>query len=759
MHSISRRSFLAGTMATALLGAGAARAASAQADVLTAAGVPADGPLVRAAIARLLGRDVDGLIGLRQLAPQAGEADAFEVREFEGRPIFAGTSAVATLSAFHWWLKYVAGQHLSANGDRIALPATLPTPAATIRQSTELTERYAYNFTVFGYTTPFWGWSEWEREIDLLAAAGTNRALALIGQEMVWYETFQDFGMTELQVRQWISQPAMQPWQWYGETTGYDDGASSFSGPVSLALLEKRAELGLRIVGRMRELGITPVFPAFAGHVPDQVFADLHPDTHIPAQGDYSGHPRPYWLDTTEALYPEVAQRFYEAQADRFGTTTHYSNDLFHEVGTDDLPAMLDGADLGEAAKAVQDELEKAVPGAIWLMQGWQDNPQLDVLNAVDENRVVVLDLDSDDSRKWEATEAYWGVPWCWGTIQNFGGRLGMFGNLTEPGRTFPAVRTSPERKRLVGSAMALEGTHHNPVVADLLSEMTWRRGAVDLEPWILGYARRRYGADDPHATAAWRILLRTAYSFAATGHSEGEGPFETPFAAWPTLNLTSASNFGPDNWRYDPAEFAPVLGEILAVAPALRTSATYRYDLVDVTRQVLANRGRLLLDQLREAYEARDRAGVSRHSQRFLRALDLSSEILATDRNWLLGPWLEQAKSWGADAEERGILEWHARSILTIWTSKTLGATGLHDYANRDWHGLLGGYYRPRWQKFLDALPGTITSGNEPSLDDEWDRFGLAWTQQTEAHATEPVGDPYTVASRIATELAGDPV
>jgi len=295
--------------------------------------------------------------------------------------------------------------------------------------------------------------------------------------------------------------------------------------------------------------------------------------------------------------------------------------------------------------------------------------------------------------------------------------------------------------------------------VADLLGEMTWRRTTVDLEPWIVAYARRRYGVDDAHAAAAWKILLRTAYSFAATGHSQKEGPFETPFAAWPTLDLTSASNFGPDDFRYDPVEFAPVLGEMLAVAPALRTSATYRYDLVDVTRQVLANRGRLLVDQLREAYEARDRAGVARHSQRFLRALDLTSEILATDRNWLLGPWLEQAKAWGGDADERAVLEWNARSILTIWTSKTLGASGLHDYANRDWHGLVDGYYKPRWKRFLDALPGTISSGREPSLDDEWDAHGLEWTRQTESHATQPVGDPYTVASRIAGELAGDPV
>lgn len=748
MRTFSRRNFVLGTAATAFLATGVRGVAS--------AAVPADTPAVRAAIARLLGRSADQFT-LRQLTPRTGETDAFEIGGAPGAITLAGTSPVATLSAFHWWLKHVANGHLSTNADRVALPPTLPAPSAVIRQSTELAERYAYNFTVFGYTSPWWTWSEWERELDLLAASGTNRALALIGQEIVWYDTFQDFGMDELAVRQWIAQPAHQPWQWYGEITGYDEDASGFSGPVSVGLLERRAALGRKIVGRMRELGITPVFPMFTGQVPDQAFADLHPDTHIPAQHDYAGHPRPYWLDTTEALYPEVAQRFYRAQSEHFGTTTHYSGDLFHEVGTEELPGYLDGANLGEAAVAVQNELDRAVPGAIWLMQGWQDNPQLDVLNAVDEKRVIVLDLDSDDSRKWQDTDAYWGVPWCWGTIGNFGGRLGVFGNLVEPGRTLPDVRRSPERQRLAGTAWVQEGTYNNPVVADLLGEMTWRRDPVDLEPWVLAYARRRYGTDDPHAAEAWRILLHTAYSFAASGHSTGEGPHETPFAMLPTLNPdSSASNFGPDRPRYDMDAFMPALPEMLKVAPAVRSLPTYRYDLVDVTRQVLANRGRQLRTRILEAYQDKDRDAVLHHSQRFLRALDLTEEILATDRHWLLGPWLEQAKAWGSDADERAMLEWNARSMLTIWSIDA--APSLHEYANRDWHGLLSGYYKPRWVRFLNALPSTISSGVEPDFSD-WHTRGDAWSRQQEPHTTTPSGDPHVVASRIAAELAGDPV
>jgi alpha-N-acetylglucosaminidase len=711
-----------------------------------------------AAITRLLGGDTGAAGQFRlSLHTPEGEADGWRIAGAPGAVELSGTSTVALVSAFHWWLKYVAGCHLSTNEDRVALPATLPAPNRPISGSTSLTDRYAYNFTVFGYTMPYWTWDQWEREIDYLAASGVNQALMLVGQEIVWYETFTRFGMDEDDVRNWIAQPAHQPWQWYGEITGYDEGASAYSGPVSADLMTRRAELGRRIADRMRELGIVPVFPVFIGTVPDQVFSDRHPSAHIVQQADYAGHPRPYWLDPTEALFDQIADRFYAVQTAHFGTTTHYSNDLLHEVSIDDEADFLDGVDLAEAATAVSDALHRAVPDAVWILQAWQDNPRRRLIEALDPARTLVIDLDADDGPKWQDTAAFWGTPWAWGTIQNFGGRLGMFGNITEPGQTLPRVRALPagQRGRLTGTAMMLEGTHHNPVVADLLAEMPWRQDPVDLSAWITAYAARRYGVDDPHAAAAWSILLQTAYSYQATGHSTGEGPFETPFAAEPALTVESVSSFGPTEWRYPPEDFEPALGELLAAPAGVRALDTYRYDLVDVTRQVLANRGRLLLDDIRAAYRRKDTTTLRRLTARFLRYIDLTDELLATHRHWLLGPWLEQAKAWAAADEEQAILEWNARSIVTIWSDKACPV--LHEYANRDWQGLVGFYYRSRWERYFDALPATISSGRPPQFDD-WCEFGNAWSRQTDSFPTEPTGDTYELAQVIADELTASP-
>lgn len=717
-------------------------------DIRTTVKSVVDVSSAKAAITRLLGGDTAraAQFELHTTQVATGVADTFQIGGTTGHVLLSGTSEVALVSGFNWWLKYVAGGHLSTNGDRLDLPERLPAPQKPISKRTSLTDRYAYNFTAYGYTMPYWTWTEWEREIDYLAASGVNRALVLVGQESVWYDTFQSFGMSESEVRDWIAQPALQPWQWYGSTTGYDPADGAHSGPVSAELIGRRAELGKEVVDRMRQLGITPVFPAFEGHVPDQVFASRNPDAKVIPQGGYSGHPRPYWLAPTDPLYAKVAAKFYEVQSDRFGDTTHYSNDLMHEGGE------LGGVDLGEAGKAVQTALLKAHPDATWILQAWQGNPEQDLIRSIDKSRVLVLDLDADDGPSWKRTDAFWGAPWAWGTIQNFGGRLGMFGNLAEPGQTLPDIRAMPESKRgnLVGTAMVLEGTHLNPVVQDLFGEMVWRGKPVDLDGWIDDYAQRRYGVDDPHVHKAWQTLLNTAYSFQATNHESGEGPYESPFAALPNLKVTSASNWGPQQPRYSPQDFEPVLGELLRADPAVRDLDTYKYDLVDVTRQVLANRGRATLEEIAKAYAAKDVAALDVLTDQFLGYMTRTDQILGTQRDWLLGTWLEAAKSWGSTDAERAKLERDARAIITTWSERACGV--LRDYGNREWQGMVSSYYQPRWERYFAELAGTVDSGVPPVVD--WCAAGNQWVAQTTVFPTTTTGDTYQVAKRIAEEL-----
>ena len=51
-----------------------------------------------------------------------------------------------------------------------------------------------------------------------------------------------------------------------------------------------------------------------------------------------------------------------------------------------------------------------------------------------------------------------------------------------------------------------------------------------------------------------------------------------------------------------------------------------------------------------------------------FLDILKDLDRILATNKNFLLGPWLESAKAMATDSQERKLYEFNARNQITLW-------------------------------------------------------------------------------------------
>ena len=51
-----------------------------------------------------------------------------------------------------------------------------------------------------------------------------------------------------------------------------------------------------------------------------------------------------------------------------------------------------------------------------------------------------------------------------------------------------------------------------------------------------------------------------------------------------------------------------------------------------------------------------------------FIDLLKDMEEILSTNKNFLLGPWLESAKALATNDEEKKIYEFNARNQITLW-------------------------------------------------------------------------------------------
>ena len=79
----------------------------------------------------------------------------------------------------------------------VDLPATLPNVPKKEMIEARVPQRFFLNYCTFGYTMPFWDWTDWERFIDWMALNGINMPLAITGQEAVWYNVWTKMGMTD----------------------------------------------------------------------------------------------------------------------------------------------------------------------------------------------------------------------------------------------------------------------------------------------------------------------------------------------------------------------------------------------------------------------------------------------------------------------------------------------------------------------------------------------------------------------------------
>ncbi|MDL4816311.1 alpha-N-acetylglucosaminidase TIM-barrel domain-containing protein [Actinomadura opuntiae] len=707
---------------TAAMPPASARTAAETATVTTRPAGPAG-----QALERILGERKAAQVTLQTIDKGTG-ADRFRISASGGRLVIAGTSPAVQLTGFGWYLRKVAHADYAIGGSQLDLPARLPLPSAPIEEKASVAHRFALNDTNEGYAGAYLSWDEWQRRIDALALHGVNEVLVYEGQEAVYQRAFQQFGYSAEDMRRWIPQPAHQAW-WLLQNM------CCTGSPISQRLIDRRTALARRIVDRLRELGITPVLPGYYGTVPTD-FETRNPGANTVPQGTWNGLERPDWLDPTGPQFGKVAAAFYKAQTELYGTSTMYKMDLLHEGG------RAGSVPVGPASKAVQDALEAAHPGAIWNILGWQSNPRKETLEAVDRSRMFIVDGITEQPSVTDREKDFLGTQYAFGTIWNFGGHQNFGAGLTVWNEKFHAMRTKPG-SALNGIALMPEAIDNNPAALAFFTDMPWEDGPVDMDAWFAGYAASRYGAADPHAVAAWKIIGRTAYAWPA---GKDTRHVTALFDDQPSLTDTGTP------LQYDPAEFEQALRELLQVDPRLRQSDAYRYDLVDVARQVLANRSRTLLPKIRTAYQDGDRTAFERLTDRWTAEIGLMDDVLGTDPNFLLGAWQREAARQAGNRTEAAALDYDLKSLVTLWQTES---PGLQDYARREYNGLVGGYYGKRWTMFFDELKRAMRTGAEPKQID-WRAVAESWAHAGTRYADRPHGDAYRLAARVAEEPAG---
>ena len=165
--------------------------------------------------------------------------------------------------------------------DEVCLPQLQPAVPAPVSGTALVPKRFFLNYCTFGYTMPWWRWKEWERLIDWMALNGVNMPLASTGAEAVQLEVWRQFGIDDTDIRSWFTGPAHLTWHRMCNIDGVD-------GPLPKGWIDGQQALQKKILRRERELGMRPVLPAFAGHVPAQL-KHLFPQAQITAIDHWGG--------------------------------------------------------------------------------------------------------------------------------------------------------------------------------------------------------------------------------------------------------------------------------------------------------------------------------------------------------------------------------------------------------------------------------------------------------------------------------------
>lgn len=648
------------------------------------------------------------------------DKDVFEIISVGNKIRIGASSPVATATAFNYYLKHNCHCFISRSGNNMNLPAQLPQVKEKIRIVSPFKWRYYFNYCTYSYSMAYWGWDEWQRELDWMAMNGVNMPLAIIGTEAVWQNTLKKFGFTDAEIKEFIPGPAYTAWWLMGNIEGW-------GGPVSQNWIDNRVFLQQKILERMHEFGMIPVFQGFYTMVPARL-KQKYPNHHIIDGGDWAGFIRPSTLDPTDTLFSQMAAVYYAEMEKLYGKTLFYGGDPFHEGGN------MEGIDISASASAIQTAMQKAIPGSIWVLQGWWDNPKDGLLKGIDSTKTLILDLFAEGRPNWPRRECYAKFPWIWNILQNFGNKTGMYGRL-ETTCTGPFQAVGSEKgKTLQGIGVMAEGTDNNPVIWDALFDMAWREKSPDIDQWVKEYTYYRYGSKNEKAEQAWNILRKTVYR----GTLNKEGTSDAVICARPSLDAGKSWEWGTTDLYYDTLDYQKAWEFLIECSDAFENVDAYQYDLVDVTRQILCNRSLSLHKEIVNAYHKKDLRLFKEKVASFLQLINDLDTLLGTRSEFLFGRWVEGFKKMASSDEERKLFEFNARRQVTLWGTKECSGI-LHEYAMKQWSGLLKDFYYQRWSMYFNALEGELSGEKVKNID--FYKWEDNWTHQNNIYSVTPKG------------------
>lgn len=395
--------------------------------------------------------------------------------------------------------------------------------------------------------------------------------------------------------------------------------------------------------------------------------------------------------------------------------------------------------------------LQSSDPEAIWVLQGWLfsyssfwKDPTLiqAYLSKIDEKSIIILDLYSEVWPIYNKTNSYFGKPYIWNELHDFGGNLGLYGKIpTLIDEPFKALYTP--NSSLVGVGITMEGIYQNMIVYDLVLDIAWMEHSIDPMLWIKDYIKSRYGTINEESYSAWFLLLDSVYNCSDNRRDVTTSLIEKR----PNLNFVN-------NLYYNPKKVIKAARKLIGFAIDRKEKCTegLLFDITDVSRQVLSD---LFSDyyykDLLISVKNKDLNRYIETSVKMIEIIDDLDILLGTRKEFLLGNWIKDAEKWGGDNEnDTRHYRFNAINQITMWGP----TSNINDYASKQWNGLMKSYYYVRWCRFFEEILKSLNDGKEfdqIAFDGSIGEFEIDWNYNyNEIFSGETLGGSVDIASML---------
>ena len=633
-----------------------------------------------------------------------------------GKIVICGNNANSMAMGLNHYLRYFCLTTVSWYADvPVEMPQTLPIIDTPVYVEAKVSRRFFLNYCTYGYTMPFWQWKDWERLIDWMALNGVNMPLAITGQETVWYNVWKNIGLTDKEIRSYFTGPAYLPWHRMANIDGWNS-------PLPMHWLDSQAELQKKILSRERELNMKPVLPAFAGHVPNAL-KRIYPNANIQNLGEWAGFSQKYrcsFLNPEEPLFASIQKLYLEEQTRLFGTDHIYGIDPFNEVD----PPSWESEYLSKVSSDIYHTLTAVDPEAEWMQMAWlfyydrkdwTDERIKALLTGVPQGKMSLLDYHCENVELWKNTEHFYGQPYIWCYLGNFGGNTTLTGNVKESGARLENALVNGGNN-LLGIGSTLEGLDVMQFPYEYILEKAWTLNKEDRD-WINSLADRHAGVISESVREAWNILFNQVY-------------VQVPTTLGILLNfrpVMKQSKFYSTAINYSNATLLQAWKKLLLVSDCGRDAL--RIDIITVGRQLLGNYFLTVKEEFDCFYESKNLQALKAKAKEMRDLLNELEQLNTFHNHSSIINWISDAREYGITPELKDYYEKNALNLITTCVGS------LNDYSSRTWAGLIEDYYLKRWDMYLNAVISAVENNQDFSqkeLDKKIKDFEDSWVQST---------------------------